>query len=163
MSGQTFKIPVLPYLKKYIVKQFFSGAKGPYKIEEDTLLGKQVMSLLIDARKIDFIDKHLEMSETLEVVLSDSMAKRSPRINKLICFNFFADKIFKTSLITWIRSAEHFGIRPFPASKGFLEHFEIEESEYSHDAAYRHWTRSMNSEYQKVLGRQRTKIRAAVS
>jgi hypothetical protein len=142
-----FKVPVLPYLKKYMVKQFFAGHKSPFKIEEDTLLGKQFMSLIIDARKIDFIDKHLEMSAVLEIVLSDSMRKRSPRISKLVCINKFADKLFKNDLIVWILAAEYFGIRPFPSSKAFLEHYSIDESEYSHDAAYKHWTRTKNGDF----------------
>jgi hypothetical protein len=155
---KNFSVPVLPYLKKYTEKHFFAGLKGPHKIEEDTLLGKQFMSIIIDARSKDFIDKHLEFTASLDVTLSESMAKRSPNLKKLICINFFLDKLFKDALVHWIKSADHFGIRPYPSSKMFLEYYGIEEAEYSHDAAYAHWKRYKNSDF---LAHQRTKKRAA--
>lgn len=147
MKRSTFHIPILPHLKKYLVKKFFSGHNAPYKIEENTLLGKQFMSVIIDGRKVDFIDKHLEMSEKLSVKLSQDMMDRSPRLAKLVTINYFVDKLFKEELISWILSAEYHGVRPFPASKNFLEYYSIEEAEYSHDAAYRLWMRWKNRDY----------------
>lgn len=160
-----FRVPVMPYLKKYVEQKFFAGQTAPYKLEEDTLLGKQFMSAIIDARKKDVIDKHIEMSDHLHICLSEAMAERSPSIKKLIHINFFLDKLFKDALITWIQSAEYFDVRAFPASKAFLEKYGIDESEYSHDAAYRHWQRTKNASYNKtkVLPHQRTKITAPVS
>lgn len=138
-------------MKKYLAKKFFSGRKrGPYKIEEDTLLGKQFMSVIIDARKKDVIDKHIQFSEHIEVILSQDMAARSPKISKLTSINFFLDKVFKEDLIGWILSAQYYGMRPFPASKDFLAFYGIEENEYSHDAAYKFWMRWKNSEYDKI-------------
>jgi hypothetical protein len=147
MKSSTYNIPILPYLKKYVVKKFFDGHSPPYKMEEDTLLGKQFMSVIIDARKIDFIDRHLEMSDRLSVKLSNVMAERSVTLAKLVPINFFLDKIFKEELITWILSADYHGIRPFPAIRNFLAYYSIEEREYSLDAAYRHWLRWKNKDY----------------
>lgn len=159
-----YYIPVLPHVQKYVSKKFFNGNNhGPYKIEEHALLGKIFMAVIIDGRKADFIDKHLEMTGKLHVKLSQDMLKRSPRMNKLVTVNFFLDKLFKDALIDWILSADHYGIRPFPASKDFLQYYGIEEAEYSHDAAYRHWIRWKNSEYNKKHGQLRTKKGSIVS
>lgn len=159
-----FRVPVLPYLKKYVELKFFAGKKGPFKLEEDTLIGKQFMAAIIDARKKDVIDKHIEMSEYIEVELSEVMAERSPAIYKLIQVNFFLDKLFKDALITWIQSAEHFGVRAFPASKEFLIKYGIDESEYSHDAAYKHWLRVKNAAYhnRKIVPRSTNKNTASI-
>jgi len=158
-----FRVPVLPYVKKYLIKKFFAGDQGPHKIEEDTLIGKQFMSVIIDARKKDVIDRHIEFSETLEVVLSQDMLLRSPKVAKLITINYFLDKVFKEELIAWILSAQHYGIRPFPASKDFLEYYGIEECEYSHDAAYKIWTRWKNRDYGKKKSQRRPKIKSPAS
>jgi hypothetical protein len=145
-----FKVPVSAYVKKYLAKKFFNGNKGPIKIEEDTLLGKQFMSIIIDARNKDFIDKHIEYTETIDVILSQDMMSKSPRIHKLVAINFFLDKLFKEALVDWILSAQHYGVRPFPASKDFLAHYGIDENEYSHDAAYKYWTRRKNADINSI-------------
>src|SRR6185295_15457496 len=105
-----FNVPVLPYLKRYILKQFFAGQSAPYKIEEDSLIGKQFMSLMLDARPKDLNgDKKIEMTKRIELCLSEEIAKRSPTIGKLIQINYYLDKMFKDDLIVWIKSAEHYG------------------------------------------------------
>lgn len=166
---QEFNVPLLPYLKKYVEKQFFAGLTAPYKIEEDTLLGKQFMSLLMDCRTKDLRgDKKIEMSATLPVLLSEELAKRSATLPKLIPINYYLDKLFKAALIAWIQCSEELGVRPFNSSKSFLAYYKIEEAEYSHDAAYKVYLRHKQQGYQpkptpKIIGQQRTKVRASTS
>lgn len=171
-----FRIPVPAYLKKYFVKQFFSGQHGPHKIEEDTLIGKHVMSLLLDARTRKLKHKHLTRNkritrlpgesrgaqssasnstaarkdQVLEVILSEAMAKRSPNISKLIRLNTYLEDLFQSHLVTWIRSADFYGIPPYASSKDFLAYFAIDESEYSHDGAYRYWQRYKSDQQIKI-------------
>lgn len=146
---KTFKLPVLPYVKKYVEKQFFNGQAAPYKIEEDTLIGKNFMSVIIDKRHRDIMDKHHDLTAEIHITLSDAMAKRSPRLSNLMCVNYFLVEDFKDALTTWINAAGHYHIRPFVACKGFLEYYGIDENEYSLDAAYRLWQREKNGEYKK--------------
>lgn len=142
LMRKRFHVPILPYLKKYATRQFFAGLAPPYKLEENTLIGKQVMSLILDNRTTHLRgDNKIEMSQRLEIELSKMMAERSPSINKLIPINFFLHQLFKNELITWIKSADEYGVKPFVSSKDFLVHYRIDESEYSHDAAYKMWTR----------------------
>jgi hypothetical protein len=145
----SFKVPVSVYVKKYLVKKFFAGHKGPYKIEEDSLLGKQFMANIIDGRKHDFIDTHIEVTEHIEVILSQDMMARSPKQSKLRSINFFLDKIYKEGLIDWVIAAKCYGTRPYAATRDFLEFYGIDNNEYSHDAAYKLWQR-YNKQENKV-------------
>jgi hypothetical protein len=158
-----FRVPVQEYLKKYIVKRFFAGSKGPYKIEEKPLLGKLFMAALIDGRKKDCIDTHLEKTTYIDVILSQDMLKRSPQPRKLQSIAFFVDKMFKESLIDHILTAQHYGVRPHNSVKDFLDLYEIEESQYTRDAAYKLWQRWNNRDEQNILGQKRTKKRSVPS
>jgi hypothetical protein len=162
-----FKVPTTAYLKKWITRKIQNDNPGPLKIEEDTLLGKQFMSIIIDARKKDVIDQHLEHTHVIEVILSQDMMKRSPNLPRLVPINFFLDKLFKEDLRSWVLSARFYGIRPYPATKNFLEFYGIDESEYSHDAAYRYWQRWQSSQYKKdrkkKSGQPSTKVRSLVT
>jgi hypothetical protein len=158
-----FRVPVQVYLKKYIVKRFFAGIKGPYKIEEKPLLGKLFMAAIIDGRKQDCIDTHLEKTTYIEVILSHAMLERSPQPKKFQSIAFFLDKMFKESLIDHVLTAQHYGIRPFNSVKDFLELYSIEEHEYSSEAAYKLWTRWKNKDSEKIVPQKRTKITAVPS
>jgi hypothetical protein len=152
-----FRVPVQAYLKKYIVKRFFAGSKGPYKIEEKPLLGKLFMAALIDGRKQDCIDTHLEKTTYIEVILSQDMLHRSPQPKKLQSLAFFMDKMFKESLIDFILTAQLYGVRPFNSVKDFLQEYGIEEHEYTSDAAYKLWLRWKNKDHEKIVRQKRTK------
>lgn len=141
-------MPLLPYLKKFAEKRFFAGYRAPYKLDEDTLIGKQFMCLIVDARTVDMRgDKKIEMSESLHVYLSEAMAERSPSLRKLVPINYYLDKFLKSELIAWIECAEYCGVRPFVSTKLFLQHYGIDESEYTHDAAYKVWQRYKRQGY----------------
>lgn len=142
-TERVFEVPICRHLLRYCEKHLFYGQQAPYKIEVRSLIGKQFMSLLIDARneQMSGDQKIFKECAILEVELSNDFSRLSPNISKLIPINFYLHRLFRDSLITWIRCAEYHKIKPFPASIGFLDYYEIEESEYSHDAAYKHWTR----------------------
>jgi hypothetical protein len=153
-----FRVPVQAYLKKYIIKRFFAGSKGPYKIEEKPLLGKLFMSCIIDGRKQDCIDTHLEKNTFIEVILSQDMLDRSPQPKKLQSIAFFIDKMFKESMIDFILTAQIYGVRPFNSVKDFLQEYGIEEHEYSSEAAYKLWLRWKNKDHEKNVRQKRTKL-----
>ena len=148
-----FKVPILPHLKKFIIAQLYNGQEEPIKVVEDSLLGRHIMSILIDKRNVTgsgavgFMDK--EYTSTLRLQLSSQMMKRSPRINKLARLNLELGEIFRQSLFVWVTCAKSYGIAAFPAVQHFLEEYGIEESEYSKDAAYKAWQRYQNLERTK--------------
>jgi hypothetical protein len=149
MPRHEFAVPIFPYLKKYVEKKIFNGmAPPPFKVDQFSIIGKQFMSILIDHDRVDCFKYKLEMSETLRVHFSKRIAERSPRLYKLMGINFYIDSLFKEDLISWNLSASFHGIPPFTATKNFLAHYGIDESEYSTDSAYRYWLRWKNLEYQ---------------
>lgn len=148
-----FKVPILPHLKKFIMGQLYEGHAEPIKVEEDSPLGRSVMSILIDKRKVTgssavgFMDK--EYTSTLRLQLSSQMMKRSPRINKLARLNLEFGEIFRQSLFVWVKAEKKNGVAAFPAVQNFLEEYGIEEAEYSKDAAYKAWQRYRTSELRR--------------
>lgn len=143
---RTFKIPIKPHLKKFIMKAF--DYVEPIKVEEDTFLGKNIMSLIIDKRSVSVPWEGY--SEEVVLELSKQMAERSPKVRRLARINILLDRVFKQSLFLWVKAQHEAGIVPFQATKNFLAHFGIEEKEYSHDAAYRAWLRWKNGELLSV-------------
>lgn len=136
----TFKIPMATYIKKYVVKKFFNGSAPPYKFEESSLIGKQLMSIIIDRRNAQ--GYHIPRDDFFEMQLNYEMLIRSPRIRKLALINKYLEKLFKEELIAWILSAKYHGIDPYRASKNFMTFYDIDEKEYSLDAIYKCWLRS---------------------
>ncbi len=141
----TITLPTKPHLKKFILKVY---GPEPIKVREDSNMGRHIMSILIDKREAG--DNHNDQyTERLKISLSQDMSKRSPRIKKLLRLNFFIDNDFKESLYIWVFGQINAGINPYNATRNFCEHFNFDETEYTHDAAQRAWLRYINKEYAK--------------
>jgi hypothetical protein len=52
------------------------------------------------------------------------------------------DDTFKEHLLTWVEGQQTAGIPAHTACKMFLEFYDIDEKEYSLDAAYKLWQRT---------------------
>lgn len=142
---QVYKVPTLPHLKKFILKMF--KCHEPVKIEEDSIIGKSMMSLLIDKRQVKRSNERY--TDSITIVLSKEMSKRSPRIYNLVKVNTEFDQLFKHFLFQWIIAQDSVGIPAYESTEMFLKTYGIKETEYSKEAAYRAWLRYKNNEYQK--------------
>lgn len=138
-----FTIPVFPHVKKFIQKHYRSGS-ATIKVEEYNVLGKFVTLALRDNRNSeDYNDKYRNrLTSEITIVLTKEQAEFSPRLNKLLRINVDMDRVFKDHLLTTIHMLGAAGIAPFNACKMYLEHYDIDDSEYSLDAAYKFWLRS---------------------
>jgi hypothetical protein len=136
-----FTIPVFPHVKKFIVKHYRSSAT--IKVEEYNVLGKFVTLALRDNRNSEENNDQYRNRLTAEItiVLTKEQAELSPRLNKLLRVNVDMDRIFKDHLITTIHMLGAAGIPPYNACKMFLEYYDIDDQEYSLDAAYKFWIR----------------------
>ncbi|HYG19900.1 MAG TPA: hypothetical protein VD816_13275, partial [Ohtaekwangia sp.] len=136
-----FTIPVFPHVKKFILKNY--QVCDPIKIEEYNILGKSVTLALRETRSLPGKGYQVEnLTASITVVLTSEQSKLGPRISKLIRINVDMDRLFKEHLLSWIYALKTAGIPPFTACKMFLEHFSIDEKEYSLDAAYKYWQRT---------------------
>src|SRR5688500_12738238 len=103
----TIKVPIKPHLKKFFLKTYHLSE--PIKIEEDSILGNQVMAILQDKRSVNGKDLNNInsqfngsgsdlLTETLQITLSAEMNKRSPRVAKLVRINLFLQFMFRHSV-----------------------------------------------------------------
>ena len=158
-----FKVPILPQLKKFVLAQLYDGQAEPIKVEEDSPLGRAVMSILIDKRQVKTSiarsthDK--EYSETLRLTLSHSMMERSPSIKKLARLNLEFDELFRQAIFIWVRAQNQNGVSSSEAVQNFLDYYKIEESEYTKDAAYQAWYRFKHQKYQKERKNRRREVK----
>lgn len=148
-----FKVPLLPHLKKFIMGQLYKGLSEPIKVEEDSPLGRSIMSILIDGRAVTTsAAKHFkdrEYSATFRITLSAAMAERSPRVSKLARLNLEFNEIFLQALYVWVKAENRNGVSAYVAVENFLLEYDIEENEYTKDAAYKAWQRYKSAGYKK--------------
>jgi len=136
-----FTVPIFPHLKKFILKNY--KVSEPVKTEDYTTLGKMVSLALRDNRMLSDNNDQLRdrLKSTLTIMLSKQQADLGPRLGKLIRINTNMDLIFKEHLLCWIDALKKDGIPVNTACKMFLEHYDIDEKEYSLDAAYKLYQR----------------------
>lgn len=137
-----YTVPVFPHLKKFIVKTYGAGV---IRTEETTIMGRMVTAALRDNRiRKDFngLDWHMRPTAHIQIQLTDDQAGLSPKLGKLLRLNVDMDRVFKESLSGWIHAQMEAGIMAYPACKAFLKFYGIDDSEYSLDAAYKHWQRT---------------------
>ncbi len=116
-------------------------------MEEYTTMGRFITLALRDTRSSfeykDHNDQYRNrLTETITIILTDSQARYGPRTQKLMRINIDMDRVFKEALIIWISAQKQQGIPPYTSCKLFLEHYALDESEYSLEAAYKYWQRS---------------------
>lgn len=165
--SKNFFIPIKPHLKKWYLKNF--DLEEPVKLEEDSLLGSHVVAILQDKRSRTDPKNTLfgrdDITDKLDVILSSTMERRSPRIGKLIRINVFLHHLFQNSLIVWVKSQGNADLNAYTAVKNFLSFYAIDEKEYSLDGAYKLWQRSRSRNIpskRKKTGENRPKERAHV-
>lgn len=136
-----FTVPVFPHLKKFISKTYGTGM---IRTEETTVLGRLVTAALRDNRiNKGYKGLYGQYSPTAEIQLwlTKEQTELGPRLNKLIRLNLDMDRVFKEALTGWIIAQEDSGMMAYTACKAFLKFYNIDDSEYSLDAAYKHWQR----------------------
>lgn len=140
---QRYQVPVFPHVKKFL-KKTYPMAHGVIKVDEYSILGKFVSLALLNPHNTDqhisqYRDRLTE-SVTLEITVIQARSM-SPRLNKLLRLNIDIDRLFKEHLVAWITSHRATGIPPYNACKLFLDHYSIDENEYSLKSAYQYWQR----------------------
>lgn len=136
-----FTIPVFPHVKKFILKS--TRASGAIKVEENTMLGKIVTLALLDNSTRDGNnDASRRATASVTLTLTKRQVDLRPGIIKLMRINVDIDRVFKDHLLTTIYSLADAGIPSYQACRMFLGRYNINESEYSTDVAYRFFQRS---------------------
>lgn len=154
-------MPIKPHLKKFYLLTY--DLSEPVKVEEDSILGNQVMAILQDKRSVNgkefnYINSQFSgdgldlLTETIELSLSAEMQKRSPRIAKLVRINLFLQHMFRHSVILFIKGCVRSGVNPYNACKQFLQAYDFDDNEYSLDGIHQIWKRYQNTTMRKNQG-----------
>lgn len=142
-----WQIPIDEHLVKFALKEFFEGQEPPFKIDERSLLGKQILFYLIDKRNptpgifdTDFTKEESD-NETFEddpqqieidkkgiipIVLSTTLQKRSPNLLKLTRLNSFLDDQFKMYLRSWAQGQISIGFNRYQAIAQFMKFYDLD-------------------------------------
>jgi len=146
LTRSKFTIQVFPHLKKFIAKTYGAGV---IRTDESTVFGRLVTAALRDNRiRKDFnhLDWHMKTTAQISIQLTTEQSGLGPKLGKLGRLNLDMDRVFKESLSGWILAQKQAGVMAYTACKAFLEFYGIDDSEYSLDAAYKHWQRSKKSD-----------------
>lgn len=114
---------------------------GVFHCEEYSSLGKITTLALLDRRawKNSNDQTRDRLTESITITLNTQQNNMLPRLHKLQRINLDIDKIFKEHLLVWIKAQEYQDTPVHAACKQFLEYFQIDEKEYSLEAAYKYW------------------------
>ncbi len=163
----TISVPIKPHLKKFYLKCY--DLTEPVKLEEDTILGSYVMSVLQDKRGLaNNVNSQFKgyvselLTDTIKLQLSKVMMERSPRVIKLVRINIFLQHIFKHSVIVFVKASIKSGYNAYNACKMFLEAYDFDEGEYTLDGIHQIWKRHCAKDIKKKP-RKRTKEAPAES
>lgn len=143
---RVLNVPTKPHLKKYLLK--ISDTPEPFRLDEHSSLGKILIKSLNESRGSANLNDRL--SDTLAIELSSRIQRRSPGISQLLYINNLLDEMFQEDLILWIFAQSYAGVNPHNSCKSFLFFFNIDENEYSYDAAYKAWQRYRNSKRDRI-------------
>lgn len=143
----TIKIPVKPHLKKFAVKHY--DANNEIIIaNKHTTLGIAIESILRNRYQVS-ITKIETYSDHLTLELNQDSSNLELRIRRLAYLNYILDKEFKKIMFVWVTAHVQNFIPAHTAVKSFLKFYQISESEYGSDSAYRQWLRMSNHEYKR--------------
>lgn len=137
-------INVYPHVRKYMMAHYIRNSQGVFICTESTPLGLYTRLALLDREEWrnpsnDQVRDRATASVQLE--LTTSQLRLSPRLFKLKSINIYLDRQFKEALISCILSQNEAGVAVYPACKIFLEQYHIDEKDYSLDNCYKHWQR----------------------
>lgn len=74
----------------------------------------------------------------------------SPNVSQLVQINSLLDEMFQEGLILWIFAQGYAGVNPHNSCKSFLSFFNIDENEYTYDAAHKAWLRYRSSKKDRL-------------
>jgi hypothetical protein len=144
-ARKEYTIPTFSYLIKFVSKQY--GQRSPIQVDENTAMGKFITLSLLDRRpwkeyaSFNTPERSDKLSASLKIILTKEQSEMAVRKSKLLRINTDLDRLFKEHMITFIEALRTNGIPASHACKQFLRYFHIEETEYSFDAAYKHYKR----------------------
>src|SRR5687768_16569161 len=116
-----WNIPSPPRLVRFAEKEFCDGLSFPFPVDEGSLIGRQIFTILTDQR----LHKapSTEHESALRILLSDTLAKRSPDLVKLSRINLYLEELFKRALVIWVKAQVQIGSNRYQSVVNFLRFY----------------------------------------
>lgn len=143
---RVLNVPIKPHLKKFLLKT--TDLPEPFRLDEHTSVGKNLIKALRDRQEAANLSER--QTDVLAIELSSRAAKMSPGVSQLLYINSLLDEMFQESLILWIFAQSYAGVNPHNSCKSFLFFFNIDENEYTYDAAHKAWLRYRSSKKDRL-------------
>lgn len=141
-TRSTITVHVFPHVHKFCKKEFHH-ASGIFSAEEYSTFGKLVTFALRNQQTRNSNDQARDrLTATITIRLNKRQQELGPRAFKLQRLNIDLDLLFKEYLLVWIHAQAAQGTPAHAACKMFLQHYNLDEQDYSLDNAYKHWQRS---------------------
>ncbi len=129
-----FHIPFPDHLIKWVSVHYFEGQSAPFKVNENSVIGRNIVAVLNDPRSKDIV--HCDYVNTISFELSVALAKMSPSLIKLSHLRLSLENDFKSHLEMYTRALVNSGEGRYKSVQKFLEDFNITEKEFSIATAY---------------------------
>lgn len=132
------QIPIVPFVKQILLKEY--GAE-PIRITGQSLLGKQVMSFVLDLEDqgLEGIELPKVYGTTIQIELSTRLWKFLQRYNDLFQAGMFFERMAQRMMIQHIIAQVRAGRTAWSAMEDFLLFYDIGEDEYAAMSAYELW------------------------
>lgn len=134
-------IPIKPHLKKFVL--YMMNKREPLILDEKRLLGRVITAVLQERRIHKFENVLSSYTDRIAVVLNSDMRERSPRLDRLLYMNVGLAKLFREALLVWVKAQKNINLPAKQACINFLAELNIDDGEYSYDAAYKTWQRHL--------------------
>lgn len=145
-----YTIPVYPHVRKFIRQTYATHFdKKTFHLTEHVTPGKLVTMALREKRSRNHLcaigtgrpESAQKITDEITIALTTHQMNLSPRLSKLYRLNIDFDNLFKEHMITFLVAQYSMGTPVFHACKNFLEQYEIKETQFSVDTAYKYWQR----------------------
>lgn len=136
-----------PHLRKFIEGFYRVNEHGEVRVDMYNSLGIVLSNSLRSKKKMR--SNQLErLTDRLTINLAYDLSKLSLQPRIVYQFNVDMDRVFKDHIIEWIVSQTDLGtVSVTDAILSFQKKYKINESDYSFENIYRHYTRWKNDEY----------------
>lgn len=142
--------PIYPHLKKFIINFYNYQKLDVIPVGMNSSIGIAMKHVIREKKPLQ---REIEkMTERIRFELCDEISNFEIRNSYVIAFNKAYNKMFKDQMMIWVNAQWKAGINNRQSIINFLQEFNIKESEYSYDSAYRHLTRVKEKKRELDMG-----------
>jgi hypothetical protein len=134
-TATNLRLPVLPWVRKVLLYEF---GPEPIRLTGYSLLGKHALGLPFDLPETERPPYDVGGCTVL-CSISTRLWSNLQRYEELFQAGYYFEKVGQRMLLSHIVAAQRFGIPAKTAMLDWLDMYDLDEDEYSSEAAYQMW------------------------